>query len=496
MLLLLAALAQAGEPQDGQAQEEPVRVLVSEFQARNADAKALAALVENFIAARLKANPQIQLVRPEDLPPFEDYPARIYLEGCPPGDIVGCTYVAADRGGVAWAITGTTRVLPGSSKVTIEILDIQTGRVVVSFESELESGEDEKFAEAVAQVLSNAMGGSFQERDLREGEEPEEGADGLSHDVIASQLESLSSELGELSTVVSRPDTIIRPPAYTLDDLSEQMREEGTKPWERLQMTPGEYLRYKNSGMPLLTWRERALGRHGQLLIRPAGGFASQPTYATYYGRYAYDGSAVVDSFAAHAVQNGFGARGSIGLAWGLSPLIDAGLDVGTGTGTMGLDIQQQTVGQQPLPADQEEYPSSTLIVGPRVTAAFLPVSPVRPTVSGAVQFWFGDKIDNHVLPPEDLTLFTAPVLVVAEIAPGAEFRLNRNLDLFLQIPIDLAVAGRPYIDSRTGSTEVITGLNPPEAGGIVTAGIRAGLQIHLFGKKVESSILDDLEEP
>lgn len=489
-VLLMAALAWA--------EDEQVRVLVSEFQARNSEAKALASLVENFIAARLKENPSIQLLRPEDLPPFEDYPARIYLEGCPPGDIVGCTYVAADRGDVAWAITGTTRVLPGSSKVTVEILDIRSGRVVVSFESELQSGEDEKFADAVAQVLSNAMGGSFEERDIREGgsEEEEGNARTMSDEAIAAQLESLSAELGELSTVVSRPDTLIRPPAYTIDDLSEQMQGEGTKPWERLQMTPGEYLRYKNADMSLMEWRGRAVGRTGQLILRPMAGFGVQPARATYYGRYAYEGSAVVDSYSAHAVQNGSGGYFSFGAAWGVHPVVDIGLDVATASGRMGLDLQQQTVGQQPLPPDQESYQSSTLVFGPRVTAGFLPVSGIRPTASLAVQFWLGDKIDNHILPPEDLTLFTSPMLILAEIAPGAEFRLTQRLDFFVNVPVAFTVGGRSFVEERHGTSDVLTGVNPPEAGGIANAGVRAGLQIRLFGKKIERSILDEMEEP
>lgn len=487
-LFLMAALAQAAD-------DAPVRVLVSEFQARNTEAKALASLIENFIASQLSQNTEIQVLRAENLPPFQDYPSRTYLDGCPPGDIVGCTYVAAERGDVEWAVTGTTRVLPGKSTVTVEILDIQSGRVVVSFESELTSGEDEKFAEAVAQMLSSAIGGSMKEQDIRNNGEDDGDMRHMSDDAIAAQLSSLSQELGDLSSVVSQPNSVIQRPDYTMDDLADQMNGEGMKPWERLKMSPGEYLRFKNSGRSLEDWRQLAAGRQYQLLIRPSGGFGSVPASSTYYGRYAFDTGQVVDVYTANAVQNDFGGRAALGLAFGVLPYLDVGLDVGLATGHLTRDYQQQTVGSTSLPADILAFQSKSFFFGPRVTAAFLPVSPVRPLLSGALLIWHGDKVDNHEGPPSDLALFPAPNLVIAEVMVGGEARITHNLDFFIHVPIDLTVGGQTFVEKHEGSADVLNDVVPPEAGGATNASVQFGFQIRLGGKKIETSILDTMEE-
>jgi hypothetical protein len=497
LLSLITGLCLAGEEDDelvgGQ---ERVRVLVSEFQARNDSGEALAKLVESYLVAKLKGNPQLTVVRPEDLPPFQDYPARTYLESCPAGEIVGCTYVAAERGDVEWAITGTTRVLPGTSKVEISVLDIRSGKVVVSFETELEAGQDEAFAEAVARVLAEAIAGSFAERDIRNSEGEEVDMRGMSDDAVAAQLEALTQELGGASSVINRSDEVIKPPSYTMDDLVESMQGEGTKPWERLHMSPGEYLRYKNSGKTLVEWRALSSGRAGELLIRPAIGFGLQPGSSVYYGRYTYDTGSVVDSYTLSAVQNGFGAFFNLGLAYGIHPMVDLGLDIGSGTGRITMDIQQQTIGQQPLPPDQQDWLSSSFVLGPRATAGFFPVSPVRPVVSGALLFWFGDKIDNHILPPEDLALFTAPTTIVAEGMLGAEFRMVRRLDFFIHVPVDVVVGGQTYREVRgDGTADVVDIGTPPDPLSVVSAGIRAGFQVRLLGKRQSSSILDEFEE-
>lgn len=492
--LLLSALALAADET-----EDRVTVLVSEFQPRNTEAKALASLIENFIASRLKENPDLRLVRVDNLPPFEDYPARTYLEGCPKGDIVGCTYVAAERGEVQWAITGTTRVSPGSSWVEVSILDIASGRVVVSFESELQSGQDEKFAQAVAEMLSTAMSGSIKQTDIRNKDNSEEEADmrKMSDAAVAAQLESLSQELGEMSSVVTRSNEVIRRPDYTMDDLADQMQGEGTKPWERLGMSPGEYLKFKNSGKSLEAWRQLAVGKDGQLLIRPTLGFGNHPTFATYYARYAYDQAVVVDRYSANVVQNGFGGFFAADVGYGVHPLVDVGLMVAVGTGRMSYNIQQQTVGQTPVPVENPlpSFQSTTLVVGPRVNATFLPVSPIRPTVGGSVQIWLGDTITNHLEIPEEIGHFNAPTLIMAEVAPGVEARIAPRVDFFLQVPLDFMVGGRAVVDLHEGSEDVLTGVSTPEAGSIISTGLRAGLQIHLFGKKVKGSILDEVEE-
>ena len=47
----------------------------------------------------------------------------------------------------------------------------------------------------------------------------------------------------------------------------------------------------------------------------------------------------------------------------------------------------------------------------------------------------------------------------------------------------------------RSGSSEALKGIETPAAGSIVSEGLRAGIQVRLFGKKIKGSILDEVEE-
>ncbi len=488
-LLLSTALAAEGE----------TTVLVSSLQARNSESVGLASLVENFLAQELDKHPGIDVLRVEDTPAFQDYAARTYMEGCPPGEIVGCTYVIAERGKAELAVTGTVQALVGGTKVTIEILDIAGARSLISFQSELEAGNDEAFAEGVAKVLVAAISGEIgAEKDIRfEGDEaPEEPMD---DEAVARQLAELSREMGSVTAVISRSDKAIEKPEYTLEDLTKRMEGEGTKPWERLGMKPAEYLRYKNSGLQLFEWRQRAVGRQGQLLLRPLVGFGSGPYAGTYYGRIAYDitsGSlGVVDAYAAQSVQTGSGAAFGASVGWGLTPYLDVGIVAGLNTGSFTVDINQETVGQTPTSPEPATSTQTTLFVGPRATATLFPVSKLRPSFGASVLLLQSRTVLDVESVPESLAIFSPATLFAAELFVGGEARLSDRVDFYLQVPLQVRVAGAVSASERVGITEVVDATPPPTAG-VVGAGVVAGLQIRLFGARPkETTRYDEMEE-
>lgn len=497
--LALAAALQRALP--GALAAEPVTettILVSSLQARNDESTGLAALVENFLAQELERQPRFDVLRIEDTPDFEDYAARTYMEGCPPGEVVGCTQIIGERGKAAFAVTGTVRSLVGGTKVQIEILDIRNSRSLIRFESELEAGGDEAFAEGVAKVLVAAIDGEIgKETDIRfDGEDAPEPMD---DDAVRRQLAELQREMGSVTAVISRSDRTIERPTYTLDDLAEKMEGEGTKPWERLDMKPAEYLRYKNAGLELFQWRERAIGRQGQLLLRPTVGFASGPYSGTYYGRVAYDvvsGSlGVSDVYAAQVVQTGSGGHFGASVGYGLSPVLDVGAMIGVTTGTWTVDIHQKTVGQTASTPQPTTTGQTTLVVGPRVTATFFPVLPIRPTIGGSVLLMRGRTVMDPESTPEGI-VFPPAVLVAGEAFVGGEARISKRVDVFLQVPLQVRLAGSLFADRRQGiSDEVET--SPPGPAGVVSAGVVAGLQIRLFGSKPKvASRFDDMDEP
>ena len=473
-------------------------VLVSSLQARNSESVGLASLVENFLAQELDKHPDIDVLRIEDTPAFQDYPARTYMEGCPPGEIAGCTFVIAERAGAELAVTGTVQALVGGTKVTIEILDIGTARSLISFQSELEAGNDEAFAEGVAKVLVAAISGEVgQEKDIRFNDEGE-AAEPMDDAAVTAQLAELSREMGSVTAVISRSDRAIAKPEYTVDDLAKKMEGEGTKPWERLGMGPSEYLRYKNAGLTLFEWRKRAIGRQGQLLLRPLVGYASGPYAGTYYGRIAYDitgGSlGVVDAYSAQSVQTGSGASFGASIGWGLTPYLDVGVVGGLTLGTFTVDINQETVGSPAISADPESSGQTTLFVGPRATATLFPVKNVRPSFGGSLLILQGRTSLDAESVPESLATFTPATLVAAEVFVGGEARLSERVDFYLQVPIQLRLAGAVTASERAGTAEVVDATAPPGAS-ILGAGAVVGLQVRLFGAKPKDATrYDEME--
>jgi hypothetical protein len=265
-------------------------------------------------------------------------------------------------------------------------------------------------------------------------------------------------------------------------------------------MTPAEYLRYKNSGMNLMEWRERAIGRQGQLLLRPEVGVGSGPYEGTYYGRLAYDvvgGSLqVVDAYAAQAVQTGTGGVFGATVSYGLTPVLDVGATLGVALGRYTVDIAQETVGEPISPSDPDSSAHSTLVVGPRVDVTLFPVRPLRPAFGGSVLIERGrTRVDPEQV-PEALSTFSPPVMVVGELFVGGEAKISKKVDFFLQVPVQIRLAGDPFVEDRVGTEEVLE-ITKPDAAGVISAGVRAGLQIRLFGAKPkEANRYDEMEDP
>lgn len=480
MLLALLSVASAATP-----------VLVSTLQPRNPEATGLATLVENFLAQELDEHPDLDVVRIDEVPPYEDYTARVYMEGCPPGDIQGCTLVMGQRVKAPWAVTGTVQALVSGTRVTIDIVDVEGSRTALSFTSELQAGSDEAFAAGVAKVLVAAIGGDFEERDIRDRDEdaPKDDA------AVARQLEELSRELGEVSAVVTRGDRVIERPKYTVEDIATRAAQEGTTPWERLGMSAQEYLRWKNSGMKLATWRQRSMGRAGQVVLRPFLGFSRGPWGGEYYGRYAYDEAVVVDSLSAQAVQGTGGATGGVAVAYGLHPVLDVGAAVSVVGGRYTVDVVQQIVGQPTGQRPPTSYQEATVLFGPTITVAPMPTWRVRPVVGAGFLLGEGPGVQDKIQLPDDLVTWEAPLLVFAQGSVGGEARLSDRVDVFAQVPIGVLVSGELSATERTGTQEVVeTGV--PAAASPVSAGFQVGLQVRLGGRKpAETTRVDELDE-
>ncbi len=476
---------------------ERVPVLVSALQPRNEESAQLAVLIEAFVAEKLADRPELRLLRIEDSPPFEDYSARVYVESCPPGEIVGCTFVIGERVEAAWAVTGTVKSLVKGTTVDIDVVDVKGSRVAVSFRSELESGRDEAFAEGVARVLVAAIEGEVgREEDIRKGADPDEETDPQDDEAIARELEALSKELGEFTTTIRRSNVGIERPRLTAEDIAEKSEEEGSKPWERLGMTPTSYLQYKNSGLDLPTWRGRAEGRRFQLLLRAGGGFMNGPVDMDYYGRYSVQGVQTVDAYAAQSVESGSTGVGVVAVGFGVHPLVDVAVQVGTAGGRFDYLISQEVVDAPVGELTPTSQGQTNLLVGPRVTVALLPISSFRPTFGFGAYWMQGSHISEVIIPPDELARFEAQPTWNVEVFGGGEARLGDHLDLWLQVPVSFLVAGDTVQELRTTTVSTLEGLQSPAGASAVGVSVLAGVQVRLFGSKPQAtSTLDETDD-
>ena len=489
-------------PDDASDPREPVSVLVSSLQARNDSAEKLASLIENFLASKLAEQPTLRVLRIEDTPPFQDYDARVYMESCPPGDIVGCTLLLGERGEVAWAVTGTVQALVSGTKVDIDILDIQGSRVAVSFTSELDSGKDEAFAEGVAKVLVAAIAGEVgKETDIRMSEGGGEESDPADKAAVARELQQLAKELGGFDVVVRRTDQHVERSSFTAADLIDKMDSDAQKPWDRLKMTPGEYLRYKNSGLVLEDWRKRQQGRKFQLLIRGGGGFFNGPVDGRYYGRKALDGEtlAALDTYSEESTKTGSSGMGFFGAAFGVHPMVDVGAYGGVVGGKYRRFIDtDEVVDQTHIAPDPVVEGNLSYFGGGEVTMALLPTLKYRPMFGGGILVIQGTTIGDHVDPASfDLPVFEAATLILANVFVGGELQLTPQVDLFVKLPITVLVGGETVQSTRiTEDKAVLEALDKSAGANAVGAALLGGVQVRLFGARVQkTTLLDEIDE-
>ena len=468
-------------------------VFVAPFVAKNRDAAGIAGMMPSFLEMELDQHPDLRVIRLDEMPPVHDQAADLYLEGCPPGQIVGCAFVVAENSGAKFALAGTARTIETGTRAEIVIIDVAKSREVIAFQVDLGTGNDERFAEGVAGVLVAVVKGEAgrQEdiRDLSEEAAPD-------YSAAIAQLNALSGEIGDVSTLEVRQSTKIARPKMTSEDIADRMETEGVKPWERADMGPNEYLRFKNSGMELGEWKRRNRGRKGELIIRPAIGYGRGPTHGKYYGSYARGGVKTLEVQEVYAWQSqlsGGGLHASASVGYGLTRLFELGATVGYAQGRYEIEVLSKTINNTAAPSRPTEHPNPNMFFGGYFLAAMMPDMPIRPVAGGGITYWKGAGVDSKEQLPSDLPTFSGPTLIMAEARLGAEARLSSKVDAFLHVPVTAVIAGADTAvrhqgadcTQDDGSRCLRTSMEPPGVSPM-GAGVMLGIQVRLFGKKFD----------
>ena len=500
MLWSLPAAGQAFvDPVDDMLDGGPATVFVAPFQPRNAAAAGLAGMMSSFLEAELMRLPDLNIIPLDDVPAVHDMSATLYLDSCPPGKQVGCAFVVGQGGGADYALTGTVQSDAEGSRVEISIIDVRSSREAMSFVAVLDVGEDERFAEGVASVLFAVVRGEAGRvediRDMSVASAPD-------YSAAAAQLAQLSSELGDIQASAKPTGTVIVPPMVTVEEISERMEREGVKPWERLGLNPDEYLRWKNSGEDLATWRSRHDGRKQKLIVRAGLGFLNGPMNGLYRGILATkidNGQGTpVEGYSWQAMLSGSGFASEFALGYGITPELEAGVMMGFASGqyqTRFEEIVYDINTGDPIESGDNpdfKYTNSNFFVGPYLQYVFRPANRFRPLAGLGMLHWVGDTVDSKEKVKEGLGTFDTPTLLILQARGGVELQVSKQLDVFVHVPVTVNLGGSPTdvyskgeaLNPETQEPYIQAGQDKPPAASLIGGGLLIGVQMKLFGRK------------
>jgi len=440
---LLAPLAGAQTPE---VTEAPARVLVTTLQTLPAteawpegEVRGLERALRSAFAARH------QLVSVDEVPPFRvhGYGPELYMQSCPPGRYAGCALVLGQRVGVPWAVGGTLRNVDdgqGGTSAVFEVALVDVARTVelARFAVVWDPDNRDAIVQSIVRLFDELREGADEVRDLRDGE----GRADLDPAQRARLAESLAEIERTLGVPISTEVTVREPDKVTRADLEAYRRRGGPTPWTQLGMREAEYVRYRNSGQDLSTWRRAARGRQGQLLVRAAIGASPGPWHQDIEGQLLLSG---FDLRPVHTVQyveavRGSPATGMLEVGFGILPFLDVSGTFSRRSSRATIARDQDVQGQAAIPTEPDTIAYGTTQWGGRLTLAPLFLHRIaRPVAVVGLYGWRGRAVPaTESFPRQD-----GPSFVVGEVLLGGEVDASRALGLTVRAGLDTPIAGR-----------------------------------------------------
>ncbi|TNE86547.1 MAG: hypothetical protein EP330_22675 [Deltaproteobacteria bacterium] len=472
-------------------------VLVADMRALDGLSKARADELEAALIERM--NKSFLLVSLDDVGDYESYTARAYVESCPASQLDGCAFVIGERADAMWVLIGSVEDNGDGHDVSVTFVDIEASRSLITVENRLQDGDDATWAGTMASVLNLIVEGAANEGDIRPDDED---AFEKSWQERRAQAERAAAELGEaggLETMVRIPTrTEVKEPKVTKEEVAEYEETDATKPWERVGMSQGEFLRYRNSGMSLEAWKTRQLGRFGKVIARAGVGTGAGPYSMAYDGRWARDDQtlAVVHVTSFQEVYNGPSTFAELEVGFGVAPFLDVTGLIGFRTSTFEYYQHQETVGDPSPEQSPTPRSMSTSHVGARATVAPMPYSKVRPIASAAFTLWKGRQVtDFYALPtPLEADVYPAPTLMLLDIAPGIEVEAHEMVSVFGRLGATIPLPGTKYWESDVGSGLETLGTPRQKSGFGMAATV--GVQFNYGLIKPKITVRDEFDEP
>lgn len=420
------------------------RVFLAPFQsydpALNNEAARLTQLLQIHMLSRYN------LATIDQVPPWPDYNALVYLLACPQGQYSGCALVCGNRVAADWSVGATvTRGLQGVN-ATLSFVENQSAREAISFGVALHGTNDADLLRAVDTILIKLMSGAFAAVDLRRAEvDPAERArvEAARNGLLAASLAELEQQQGAVEREVLKA---AGPTKIDKDELAEEYKDrEEVKPWEAVGLSESAYVRYKNSGLPLDEWRDLAQGRAGSFILRAAIGGGSGPFGQEFDGRYAIDDDlerAGVQQY--QYVSSASHVHIDLEAGFGILPFLDVTGQFGYRNSQFNYLINQERVGAPVVVDSPRRNAYATWQAGARFAIVPMPVSNIRPSAHVGFAYWQGSSwdlaIDGTVT---DLVPMKPMNQVLVQAGPGVEITAGKQVNLFFRGLLDLTVSGQ-----------------------------------------------------
>jgi hypothetical protein len=406
-----------------------------------------------------------------DVPDFEDYTSTIYMQGCPPGQYVGCAFVVGGRVQATWVIAAElTSGVDGQFEVLVSYIDVANSKLALEFTVEVDELSRGDFSAGVVQVMDSILAGDVRHLDVRgdleapvrQREERE-----AAIDVEGEELMTYDETLGELD----RAEFDVRRERVDLADLDHfEGRQDGT-PWDNLDLTKNAYKRFRNSGKDLEEWDDMMRGRFGQLVIGLGVDVGLAPYGQIFDSWYARDASslAVVHQYVVQEQRSAMSTGVQASLALGLLPWVEVGAFGAVRSAAYQYRFQGQVADQPVNIQDPETTSATTYQVGARIGIIPLPTYPVRPTAHVGLSWWVGSKVTEHVIPPDLIAVQDKNIMMLLHFQPGFEVSAGRFLMLWGRANIDVPVGGVSLTYEE--GFKVMTELPPTSPAGVGIGG-------------------------
>lgn len=418
-------------------------VLVPTFAAPNAELLGVAERLRSRIERLL--GEQYVVLSLADVPDFSDFGADVYMRSCPPGRYVECVLVLGVRGGVEWSIGGEIVSTDDGTRLRISLLDVGGAQLAQQIELVYDGVNDADSDRALLEVVELAVTGRLDRVDLRVDEPaPDEEQVAASEEEVFARQRELDEAEGEGE--VDRIGGGGARARLSSDDLDDFDDMEGGTPWERAGMRRGEYIRFRNTGLPVERWRERQRGRFGQLLVSASLITVGRgPWTQTYDAWHALEASSLqqVETLALLDQQPGLDRSWEIGLAGGVQPWLEVGVFGGPRLSTFRYRVQRVVEGQEVRLREYDQQAITTWQGGVRLGAMPFPTYVVRPTLHAGVAYWAGTRQDKVLEIPEGVPPVERNWMLLLHTALGFEVDLGRHIVVWGKAIVEVPVAGR-----------------------------------------------------